>query len=136
MKTIATFIGILLLAMFATIAWAGSDTGVGVIRLSGNGDTVTPAVYQPANPFRVTGLRIVSTNTSTTNYTIRCGTDATGGKLFKTMIAYDDDGKVFEAGTTHSKTWTDLNWQLCPMHLETNDTSTSGEVYIHYVKPF
>lgn len=115
------------------ICYGGSDVA-GVVRLSGSGDTLAAKPADAPTKRRTTQVRLVSTNANK-SYVIRAGTSASGTKLWEGYGDKDEHDTAFSAGTTHTMTWlAEFEVPSTGLYLETDDTSTSGAIYL-YARP-
>ena len=115
-----------------SVAFAGTDTGLGVIELSGNGDTATLAkttwIGQPPV------VKLIRTNTLSTSKSLILRKESlTGTPLFVGVTDKDDNGDAFASGTTQTTSWA-TNFELGTQGIYLNTDDTSGSVYLYYEK--
>lgn len=123
----------LVLVACAFVSYGGTDVA-GTIRLSGSADTLAAAPANPGTKRRTTQVRVVSTNANK-SYVIRAGTSASGTKIWEGYLDKDEHDTAFAAGTTHTMTWlAEFEVPATGLYLETDDTSTSGAIYL-YARP-
>lgn len=125
------FIMALGLIGYAAVTLAGTDTNA-VINLSGSADTVSP-VQTPGVKRRATLVRYIGTNADKT-YIVRSGSAESGSVLWGGYLDKDEHDVDFAAGTTGTMTWKVDFLVPNAMYLQTDDTTTSGNLYI-YTRP-